>query len=92
MTQQYHEGQEVKVRLCEADPIRHGFHVRWRKAKIVRLHAPSHAYPNGSYSVQFPEPNGKYDVDGIRAVFDAAHIREQPDEEAEIFRVGDPHP
>jgi hypothetical protein len=60
---QFHEGQDVAVRICEADPIRHGFHVRWNKAKIV-------TWPRREadrWRVQFP--------DGTRAVFDTSHIR-----------------
>lgn len=62
MAEQFHEGQDVKVRICEADPVRHGFHVRWRNAKIVSYEA----HEPGKYFIQFS--------DGTRAVFDNVSI------------------
>lgn len=69
---QFHEGQEVEV----ARDVGGMFpYKNWRKAKLIRMAPDGGAIFNPVYEVQFPEPNGKYDVDGTRAVFDAEHIR-----------------
>jgi hypothetical protein len=70
---QFHEGQDVEVwkevRTRGTD-LHQNYVRRWCKAKIVYA-----LKETPRYLVQFPEPNGKYDVDGTRAVFDAEHIR-----------------
>ncbi len=57
---QFHEGQEVEVRVSEDGQI----YREWRKAKIAYPVKGNFAH---SYFVQFP--------DGTRVVFDTEHIR-----------------
>ena len=61
------------MRRCEADPVRHGFHVRWRNAKIVREPTTTALADKPLYQVEFP--------DGTRGVFDAERIRPISDRE-----------
>jgi hypothetical protein len=74
------EGQDVEVCMPPRDTLTTRW---WRKARIIgvagfqgeRLSPNDRHESRDRYHVQFPEPNGKYDVDGERAVFDAEHIR-----------------